>query len=142
MIARDSGKVEGQILIEKVPFDSAIDHLPMICGKRGVQTLLEVVIDGVVVVDSPPIVDFRIKSFPAIGDRGAEQKYPNDSRLLFRRNLPVSAKSSFIQLNLVAVVAGIIAKGGPAVELQLDVVARRSVHAPYYVLRESEHRTD
>ena len=54
----------------------------------------------------------------------------------------VCAKSRIVEMNLVAVVAGIIAEGGPAVELQLDTVARRAGFASRYVLREPKHRAD
>jgi hypothetical protein len=142
MIALHGGKVEGQILIEKVPFYGAIDHLPAIRGKRCVETPFKVVVDGLVVADSPAIVNFRIEGFAAIGDRGAEQEYANDARLLFRRNIVVGTKSGSVELNMVAVVTRIITKRGPAVELQLDAVARRAGLPSRYVFRESEHCGD
>src|SRR5580698_8638788 len=140
MIALQRGKIESQI--QKVALYGGIDDFPVVRRERGVQPLLQIVINRLMVVNSPAVVDFRIKSFAAVGDRSSEQKYAHGAWRLFEHNITVTAESGLVQLNVVAVVAGIIAKGGPAVEPQLDPAARRAGLATRDIFRQSECRTD
>src|SRR5580704_4103849 len=142
MIALQHGKIESQILIQKVALYGGIDYFPVVRRERGVQPLLQDVINRLMIVNSPAVVDFRIKSFAAICDRSSEQKYAHGARRFFEHNIMVSAESGLVQLNVVAVVTGIIAKGSPAVEPQLDSAARRAGLATRDVFRQSEYHTD
>src|SRR5579862_2375668 len=91
MIALNHGKIASQILIEEVALYSGIDHFPVVPRERGVEPLLQIVVDRLMVV----VVDFRIKSLAAIGDRSSEQKYSDGAWRLFERNVAVAPEIWF-----------------------------------------------